>query len=302
MTDRENFIKRMNEIETQILQRQKIKFFPSIKLNASKSLKEIALDLIDISYNHNTIYIEGPYKDVVQTGRARKRSCQDLFLLARYYGVNCTYLDLYHELLLLTLNNKPLGTWYCGTINQRVFWDVHKHSIYSTSPTKNKDEFGIHPFDIFAWFGDTIQCPFITNNSIPIFKIGTKFNCQIYDKFYNLYINSIKVDTQYKYYSMYMYDIKSENEKENSLFKRSYYIYDSSFMLVNKSKELQNNPVYTNPKYHKIYEPRLNRFDGFFPNIKLFFNDEWYKEKEEEDIIHFPSNPDEKWFNENWKL
>lgn len=299
MSDRETFIKRMNEIEEKILKREKIKFGyykgDTAQIDFPVSLRDIALKLIEISYKYNTYYLEGENKGEIQTSSGRKRSCQDLFLLAKYYGINCTYLDLYHELLLLSLNNSPLGTWFCGTVWERVFWDTKKHGTNSTSPTKNTDEFGISPLDIFAYFGDTINCSAIAQNSFPVYKIGTNFSF-IYNNGRNkkeLFIgdiitNKVVITNRQIQYVLYekgnttIYDICNIFNFENT-----YAIY---------SPYLQEFKEYKNPKLYSIHRTIIS------PNMKFFFNDEWYKEKENEDIFHFPNDPDKEWFKDNWSL
>lgn len=129
------------KIENQILTNPLLKF--EQYLPKDKSLVDIVYDII---LNNRTSLTINTKTNLIQCEKDKNRSITDLFLLMRYYYPETT-LKEFRQCLFDLVNDRKIGTLFCGSISKRVFY--HPPNKYCPLPDNihhidYKDEYGLH--------------------------------------------------------------------------------------------------------------------------------------------------------------
>lgn len=140
LTDEElnNFEKRIKHGRILKIESKDKDTYQNIPFN--KGLMHIFLDL----NSYQTLYAK---TNAFQCYGNRRRSQKDLYNIVRYYYPNVSFKE-FRAALFTLVNNRRIGTFYCGDIRKRVFRrnsyglgpDPYNHSIMSELRT---DELGL---------------------------------------------------------------------------------------------------------------------------------------------------------------
>lgn len=145
-------MKELDQIAKQIVEKEKPVRLPGLVKKRKETLEQFLIKFFtEWNDEKDTVYVEKVgskikigHSSTVQTGKGKRRSIGDVYLICKYYYPFCTLkevTDLMYGVLFTKM--AKFRSSICSTINKRVFYvgdDGQNTKIYNTD---EEDEYGM---------------------------------------------------------------------------------------------------------------------------------------------------------------